>query len=278
MAIVFYWGALGLGLKAARAGELDPAHIVLVIVLPLALLFIREPLHNLLHKRKLLHSDPFSFALEACIETLETLTAFLGSTVSFARVGAFALSHAALCLAIFSVADILREMPGGGLWAAIVLVLGNLAGHRDGGHGGDDPGRQAEYYELFSKYFAGDGVPYHRSSFRKQINEYQQIRRPRIMSTIRTFRNVSIVSIFLLGMLTIGTAAFADSHDADGQGSNRSRALAEPQSMTRPSWTPKGWGSWRWPSRWALRVWPRRWLWARSVRPPWARLPRSRRF
>jgi V/A-type H+-transporting ATPase subunit I len=161
LGIIFYWGALGLGLKAARAGELDPAHIVLVIVVPLALLFVREPLHNLLLKRKLLHSDPFSFVLEACIETLETLTAFLGSTVSFARVGAFALSHAALCLAIFSVADILRALPVGGLWAAIVLVLGNLLVIVMEGMVAMIQGVRLEYYELFSKYFAGDGVAYH---------------------------------------------------------------------------------------------------------------------
>jgi V/A-type H+-transporting ATPase subunit I len=118
-------------------------------------------LHNLLHKRKLLHSDPFSFVLEACIETLETLTAFLGSTVSFARVGAFALSHAALCLAIFSVADILRALPVGGLWAAIVLVLGNLLVIVMEGMVAMIQGVRLEYYELFSKYFAGDGVAYH---------------------------------------------------------------------------------------------------------------------
>jgi V/A-type H+-transporting ATPase subunit I len=161
LGIIFYWGALGLGLKAARAGELDPAHIVLVIVIPLALLFIREPLHNLLRRRKLLHDDLFSFVLEACIETLETLTAFLGNTVSFVRVGAFALSHAALCLAIYSVADIMRSLPAGGLWAFIVLVFGNLLIIVMEGMVAMIQGIRLEYYELFSKYFAGDGVPYH---------------------------------------------------------------------------------------------------------------------
>lgn len=159
--IVFYWGALGLGLKAARAGALDAAHIVLVIVVPLGLLFLREPLHNLLRRRRLLHGDPFSFVLEACIETMETVTAFLGSTVSFVRVGAFALSHAALCFAIYSVADIMKTLPAGGLWAVIVLVLGNVLVILMEGMVALIQGVRLQYYELFSKYFAGDGLPYH---------------------------------------------------------------------------------------------------------------------
>jgi V/A-type H+/Na+-transporting ATPase subunit I len=159
--IIFYWGALGIGLKAARAGALDSAHIVLLIVVPLTLLFIREPLHNLLRHRKMLHSDPFSFLLEACIETLETVTAFLGSTVSFVRVGAFALSHAALCLAIFSVADIMKSLPAGGIWAGVVIVFGNLLVITMEGMVAMIQGVRLEYYELFGKYFAGDGLPYH---------------------------------------------------------------------------------------------------------------------
>jgi V/A-type H+-transporting ATPase subunit I len=170
LGIIFYWGALGLGLKAARAGQLDPAHIVLVIVVPLALLFIREPLHNLLRRRRLLHSDPFSFVLESCIETLETLTTFLGSTVSFVRVGAFALSHAALCLAIFSVADIMKPLPGGGLWSLIVLVFGNALVIVMEGMVAMIQGVRLEYYELFSKYFAGDGLPYRPFGFQESKN------------------------------------------------------------------------------------------------------------
>lgn len=160
LGIIFYWGALGLGLQMARKGELSAAQIMLVIVVPLALLFIREPLHNLLHRRRLLADDPFSFVLEASIEILETFTAFLGGTVSFVRVGAFALSHAALCLAIYSVADIMKSLPGGGIWVVLVLALGNLLVIVMEGMVAMIQGVRLQYYELFSKYFAGDGVAY----------------------------------------------------------------------------------------------------------------------
>jgi len=160
LGIIFYWGALGIGLKAAKAGELNAAQFVWVVIVPLALLFVREPLHNLLHRRKALHGDIFSFFLEACIETMETVTAFLGSTVSFVRVGAFALSHAALCLAIYSVVDIIQRLPGGGLWSVLVLVFGNLLVIFMEGMVAMIQGVRLQYYELFSKYFAGDGTLY----------------------------------------------------------------------------------------------------------------------
>ena len=160
LGILFYWGALGIGLKAAKAGELRPGQFVLLVILPLALLFIREPLHNLLHRRRALPGDLFTFVLESCIETLETVTAFLGSTVSFVRVGAFALSHAALCLAIYSVVDILQKLPGGGVGSVLVLVLGNLLVIFMEGMVALIQGVRLQYYELFSKYFPGDGTLY----------------------------------------------------------------------------------------------------------------------
>ncbi|MBN2449984.1 MAG: hypothetical protein JXR77_06325 [Lentisphaeria bacterium] len=160
LGMIFYWGALGIGLKAAKAGELDSRGVVLLIVLPLALLFVREPLHNLLHHRRLFHEGFLNFALESCIETLETVTAFLGSTVSFVRVGAFALSHAALCLAIYSVVDIMRELPGSTLWCALVVVLGNVLVIAMEGMVAMIQGVRLQYYELFSKYFPGDGLLY----------------------------------------------------------------------------------------------------------------------
>ena len=160
LGILFYWGALGLGLKAAKAGELRASQFVLLVMLPLALLFIREPLHHLLQRRRALPGNLFVFVLEASIETMETVTTFLGSTVSFVRIGAFALSHAALCLAVYSVADILHQLPGGGVWSLLVLIFGNLLVILMEGLVALIQGVRLQYYELFSKYFTGDGTPY----------------------------------------------------------------------------------------------------------------------
>lgn len=160
LGIIFYWGAIGIGLKAATAGQLDTRKLLFLVIVPLVLLFIREPLRNLLQHKKLIHGDVFSFLLESCIEIMETVTVFLGSTVSFVRVGAFALSHAALCLAVYSINDIIRDVPGGALWSVLVIVSGNAVVIFIEGMIAMIQGIRLEYYELFSKFFAGDGILY----------------------------------------------------------------------------------------------------------------------
>lgn len=161
LGIVFYWGAIGIGLKAAKAGELSGPMFVLLIIVPLGLLFIREPIHNLMRGKSPLHTGVFSFLLESSIETMETVTAFLGSTVSFVRVGAFALSHAALCLAIYSVVGMIRDLPLGNVWSVIILIFGNVLIIAMEGMVAMIQGVRLQYYELFSKYYKGDGVLYH---------------------------------------------------------------------------------------------------------------------
>jgi V/A-type H+-transporting ATPase subunit I len=116
-----------------------------------------------------LEEDPLTFLLSAAIEVMETVTTFLGSTVSFVRLGGFALSHAALCLAIYSLVGMIREMPGGGVWAVLFIAAGNLFVILLEGMVVTIQGIRLQYYELFSKYFAGDGILY--SPFRLENDE-----------------------------------------------------------------------------------------------------------
>ena len=99
-------------------------------------------------------------AIEACIELMETFTGYLSGTVSFVRVGAFAISHAALCMAIFSVVKALRGVSGHSFWALVVIALGNLGVICFEGMVAMIQGVRLEYYELFGKYFSGNGIAY----------------------------------------------------------------------------------------------------------------------
>ena len=94
------------------------------------------------------------------MEVFETVTTFLGNTVSFVRIGAFALSHATLCLTIYVVGGLVRELPGGGLWWLLVVVLGNALVIALEGLVVTIQGLRLQYYEFFSKFFSGDGVAY----------------------------------------------------------------------------------------------------------------------
>ena len=89
---------------------------------------------------------------------METFTGYISGTVSFVRVGAFAISHAALCMAVFLIVGMVSKLPGGTLWEAVIIVVGNIVVIAFEGMVAGIQCIRLEYYELFGKYFSG--VPY----------------------------------------------------------------------------------------------------------------------
>jgi V/A-type H+-transporting ATPase subunit I len=160
--LVLYWGAIGLGLRSALLGSSSHRGllIVLLILVPLMVLFFRELLYEqLVHKGH--ESEGTLVALiSGGVDVMETLTGFLANTVSFVRVGAFALAHAGLCMAIYGVVSVVRGWPAGGVWSAIVIVLGNVIVILLEGMVVFIQGLRLEYYEFFSKFFEGAGKGY----------------------------------------------------------------------------------------------------------------------
>jgi V/A-type H+-transporting ATPase subunit I len=84
----------------------------------------------------------------------------MANTISFARVGAFALAHAGLCMAIYGVVSVVREWPAGALLAGIVIVFGNVVVILLEGMVVFVQDLRLEYYEFFSKFFEGVGRKY----------------------------------------------------------------------------------------------------------------------
>ncbi|MBU3804161.1 MAG: hypothetical protein H9872_05325, partial [Candidatus Cellulosilyticum pullistercoris] len=77
-------------------------------------------------------------------------------SISFIRVGAFALNHAGLFMAF----KVMAEMVPGEITKFIILVLGNILILTLEGLVVFIQGLRLQYYEMFSKYFDGDGVAY----------------------------------------------------------------------------------------------------------------------
>jgi V/A-type H+-transporting ATPase subunit I len=166
---VFYWGALGLGIKTLvfHAAAPSTAEVVVLVGLPLLMLFFREPLHYLMTRKGHGGDHPeahkpslFGGLVEGFVEILETVSAYVANTLSFVRVGAFALAHAALCMAIFQTEEILRTMPGGAFWGVCVVVGGNALVIGLEGLVVSIQAVRLEYYEFFSKFFGGQGKAY----------------------------------------------------------------------------------------------------------------------
>jgi V/A-type H+-transporting ATPase subunit I len=161
---LFYWICVGLGLKYAVYGNLGIRTDVLILLLavPLGVIFFKEPLGYILFKRherkeKIFPSGVGLFVMESIIDVMDVVIRYLGNTVSFIRTAAFALAHGGLCLAVFSLANILAQFKGGGLWYWMAVVLGNVVIIALEGLVVSIQTIRLEYYEFFSKFFKGGG-------------------------------------------------------------------------------------------------------------------------
>ncbi len=130
---------------------------VLAMVAMLVIMFLKEPLTNLVKGGKaVIEGDKGSYYVESGFEGVETILSALSNFISFIRVGAFALNHAGLFLAF----KVMATMVPNPILKIIIFLLGNILILVLEGLVVFIQGLRLQYYEMFSKYFEGDGVKY----------------------------------------------------------------------------------------------------------------------
>ena len=161
--IVFY-AALVIMVFLYMCGHALPATAVLAIMflLPLLVIFFKEPLTAMVEKKaEIMPKEKGMFFVQGFFELFEVLLSYFSNTLSFVRVGAFAVSHAAMMEVVLMLGGVESGNPN---W--LVIILGNLFVC---GMEGLIVGIQVlrlEYYELFSRFYRGTGrefKPYGRS-------------------------------------------------------------------------------------------------------------------
>jgi V/A-type H+-transporting ATPase subunit I len=165
--ILFYWGVLALIMNgtAIRSRGLMGVSIVLFLVVPILGWSLKEPMEHLLrHKAGEQDETKGGLAgalMESCVGAFEALLSYLANTISFVRLAAYAMSHAALLFAAFMVAAEVRDVPfGGSLWSLLIIVLGNFVAIVLEGIIASVQALRLEYYEFFGKFFSGSGQPF----------------------------------------------------------------------------------------------------------------------
>lgn len=127
------------------------------MIILMILMVIREPISNwMLKKRPLYEESASSYYTESGFEILETLLSMLSSTVSFIRVGAFALNHVGLFIAFHTMAEIANNFAG----SILIYIIGNIIVIGLEGLIVFIQGLRLEYYEMFSKYYKGEGIEF----------------------------------------------------------------------------------------------------------------------
>lgn len=152
--LVFYGGVIAC-VALIFTGNALPGSIVLTILfgVPLLLIFFREPLERKLEKKSKLFPDGKGmFLLTSVFELFEVLLSYASNTISFLRVGAFALSHAAMMGVVIMFAGAEQ-----GIGNIPIMIIGNIV---VAGMEGLIVGIQVlrlEYYEMFSRFYRGTG-------------------------------------------------------------------------------------------------------------------------
>jgi V/A-type H+-transporting ATPase subunit I len=158
--LVFFWSILGIVMNTFGVAIPIPGSVlaILLVVSGIALTFAELFEHLVENHRPLVEDGLSTYIVLSLFELFETLISLFSNTLSYVRMGAFAVAHGALSLVVFIIAEIAGGKGSFGYW--IVVILGNLFVI---GFEGMIVGIQTlrlEYYEFFSKFFYGGGVPY----------------------------------------------------------------------------------------------------------------------
>ena len=163
---LFYWGVLALLLKyaALKRSGLSGMALILVVALPLTVWVLKEPVVYVLKSRRGpagAHSGSFFEAvMESGVEAFEAVLGYMANTISFVRLAAYAMSHAAILMATFVMAAEVKKSAGGDVFSVLVIIAGNLVAILLEGIIAAVQTLRLEYYEFFGKFFSGDGHPF----------------------------------------------------------------------------------------------------------------------
>jgi V/A-type H+-transporting ATPase subunit I len=171
VAALFYWIIAALGLRYLLTGALEwdfwVALVVVLATLAMSALFIGQRLLIPKENHPQVEGRGLQI-LEGGIEIVDDTVRYVANTISFIRIAAFALAHAGLFIAVFSLAETLGRMPGGGVFYWVAICLGNVVIILLEGLVVSIQIIRLEYYEFMSKFFHGGGevfTPLERKSF-----------------------------------------------------------------------------------------------------------------
>lgn len=155
--LIFY-SSLVLGAAGMIRGafKMNIAYVLLLIALPLLLIYLREPLSKLLKRESDWQPESWGeYCMQNAFELFEMMLAYLSNTVSFLRVGAFVLVHAGMMMAVFTLASLTS-----GFAYALIVISGNIIVTAMEALLVAIQVMRLEFYEMFSRYYNGDGRPY----------------------------------------------------------------------------------------------------------------------
>ena len=144
--LLAYWFMIGIFVKSV-VQQMDTTYELIFLALILMVIFIQMLKNN-------------DQKAQAVIDLLRKFMETITNTISFLRVGAFALAHGALFMAVFSIAKMIGETYGESFFYWMLIIVGNVVIIVLEGVIVTIQTLRLEYYEFFKRFFKGGGTPY----------------------------------------------------------------------------------------------------------------------
>lgn len=162
--LIFYGSVIGVIFLYMTGNRLPgTALLIIMFAVPLILIFLEEPLKNLLSKKHpAVNESPGIFAATAFFELFDYLITYLSNALSFLRIGVFAISHAAMMQVVMTLAG----AENGGSANIAVVIIGNIIVLAMEGLVVGIQVLRLEYYEIFGRFYKGTGrefIPYRKN-------------------------------------------------------------------------------------------------------------------
>jgi V/A-type H+-transporting ATPase subunit I len=165
--LLFFWYALFIAVRIILGGHFASFDLAGLIV-PVLCIFFGPVIWRLLSgERPVLAEGLMPFIMEGFVEILETVSTYISNTVSFLRVGAFALSHAVLSFIVFTLSEMVSNNPVGPVFSLFIMIVGNAVIIILEGMIVAIQVVRLQYYEFFSKFFVETGVEFTPFRFRR---------------------------------------------------------------------------------------------------------------
>ena len=151
---VFFWYVVSMVIRIFAFGSSIAFYDWIVIGISLLGVFFAEPLERLVEGHKpVFENGLFSAIIQGIVELLEVVSSYLSNSVSFLRVGAFALAHAVLSYIIYTMSNLIPIVIG----QIAVMIIGNAIVIVLEGMIVAIQVIRLQYYEFFSKFFTETG-------------------------------------------------------------------------------------------------------------------------
>ncbi|MCL2043661.1 MAG: V-type ATP synthase subunit I [Treponema sp.] len=169
--LLLFWYAVSIAIRLIFFNSRFEWFDLVILLIPCCIIFFRPVIWRCAAgERPLLKNGLVLFIVEGFVEIIETASGYVSSTVSFLRIGAFALSHAVLAYIVFSFTELVINTAGGPMRAVsvvLIMIFGNMVIIVLEGLIVAIQVVRLQYYEFFSKFFTDTGMEFIPFSFRK---------------------------------------------------------------------------------------------------------------